>query len=94
MSNAVMVFETIPRTEDAIPYIDRAVEIIREAGVQYEVGPLDTMIEGDLDLLLDLVKKVHVELAAIGGNTSISSNIKIHYDPQGISSEKLTERYR
>lgn len=94
MANAIMSFETIPRAEDAIPYIDRTVEIFRESGVKHIVGPLDTLLEGDLDQLLDIVKKVNKELAKIGGNTSITSQIKIQFDPQGISIDELTERYR
>ncbi|GIP34410.1 thiamine-binding protein [Paenibacillus sp. J2TS4] len=93
MANALLSFETIPRVEDAAPYIDLAVEIIRQSGVKYVVGPMDTMLEGDLEQLLDIVKRVNVELAALGGG-GITSIIKIQFDPDGISMEQVTERYR
>ncbi|MFD0870624.1 Uncharacterized conserved protein [Chlamydia abortus] len=92
MANALVSFETIPRTEDAVPYIDLAVDIIRKSGVKYVVGPMDTMMEGELEQLLEIVKQVNVELAKLGGG-GISSVIKIHYDPKGISMAQMTERY-
>ncbi|MGI2293614.1 thiamine-binding protein [Paenibacillus sp. GXUN7292] len=94
MPNAVMSFEAIARTEDSAPFMDRAVEILRESGVKFIVGPLDTLMEGELGELLEVVKRVNEELSAIGGNTSISSLIKIHFDPQGISIDQLTEGYQ
>ncbi|MFD2115251.1 MTH1187 family thiamine-binding protein [Paenibacillus yanchengensis] len=93
MSNAIMSLETIFRTEDSSAYIDRVVGIIERSGVKYVVGPLDTTMEGDLAQLLDIVKQVNIELGTIGAGVSISSQIKIHYDPKGISIAGLTERY-
>jgi uncharacterized protein (TIGR00106 family) len=60
MANPVTVsFEVIPLSEDPIPIVDQAIEVVEESGVTYEVGPHETTMEGKLDELIEIVKQGH-----------------------------------
>jgi len=41
-------------------YVTQAVRILREEGVKYELTPMATVIEGDIDKLLSIAKKMHL----------------------------------
>jgi uncharacterized protein (TIGR00106 family) len=51
--------QVLPLTEDAYAVVDRAIEVIARSGVRYEVGPMETTMEGDLDELLEVAKAAH-----------------------------------
>lgn len=96
MANALLSIQIIPKTpngEDVIPYVDRAIEVIQAAGVKYEVHPLETTMEGELNDLLQIVQKMN-EVMAEMGSPSIISQVKIFYKPDGASMDVLTEKYR
>lgn len=96
MPNALLSIQIIPKTpngEDVIPYVDRAIEVIQASGVKYQVNPLETTMEGDLDELLSIVKQMN-EAVVDFGSTGVISQIKISYNPKGVSMDKLTEKYR
>lgn len=79
--------------EQVYPVVDKVIEMIAASGVRYEVGPMETTMEGDLDTLLDLVKKAQhlcIELGA-GGVMSI---VKIHYKPKGVTIDEKVGKYR
>jgi uncharacterized protein (TIGR00106 family) len=96
MANALLSIQIIPKTknnEDVIPYVDRAIQVIQESGVKYQVSSLETTMEGDLDQLLGIVKKMNDAMIEFG-SPSVLSQIKILFNPQGASMDKLTEKYR
>ncbi|MBU9709635.1 MTH1187 family thiamine-binding protein [Paenibacillus sp. AK121] len=96
MANTLLSIQVIPKTpnnEDSYPYVDKAIEVIQRSGVKYQVNPLDTTMEGELDELLKVVKDMHEALTE-AGSPSVISQIKIAHNPQGISMNKLTEKYR
>lgn len=39
--------------------VDKAIEVIKASGARYDVGPFETTMEGDLDLLWDVAKAAH-----------------------------------
>ena len=52
--------QVLPLVEDAYSIVDKAIEAIQASGVKYEVGPLETTLEGDdLDQLLEVAKSAH-----------------------------------
>ncbi|MGR6127947.1 MTH1187 family thiamine-binding protein [Paenibacillus sp. SER-28] len=96
MANTLLSIQVIPKTpnnKDSYPYVDKAIEVIQRSGVKYQVNPLDTTMEGELDELLKVVKEMHEALTE-AGSPSVISQIKIAHNPQGISMNKLTEKYR
>ena len=96
MANALVSIQIIPKTpngEDVIPYVDAAIAVIEEAGVPYQVSPLETTMEGNLTELLGIVQKMNERMVE-KGSLSIISQVKIFYKPDGASMDKLTEKYR
>ncbi len=45
--------------ESISPYLAKAVKIIDESGLDYRVNSMSTIVEGDLDDVLGLIKKCH-----------------------------------
>jgi uncharacterized protein (TIGR00106 family) len=96
MANALVSIQILPKTknnEDIIPYVDRAIAVIDQSGVKYHVSALETTMEGDLDELLEIVKAMNAAMLEMG-STSVLSQIKILYKPEGASIDVLTHKYR
>lgn len=86
--------QIIPMTQDqhVYPIVDSVIRLIRDAGVPYRVGPMETTMEGELDVLLDLVKK-STELAVEMGASRVISIVKIDYKPEGVTMKEKMATY-
>lgn len=96
MANSLISVQIIPKTknnESVIPYVDKAIEVIAQSGVKYEVHPLETTMEGDLGELLNIIKAMNEKMIEIGSDNVITQ-VKILYIPSGIAMDQLTEKYR
>lgn len=96
MANALLSIQIIPKTkngEDVIPYVDQAIAVIEESGVKYQVGPLETTMEGELSELFSIVERMNEKMMA-AGSESVISQVKVFYKPDGASMDALTEKYR
>lgn len=96
MANSLISIQIIPKTkdgEDVIPYVDEAIKVIDESGVKYEVHPLETTMEGELQELFRVISKMNERMIEMGSKNVISQ-VKILYQPTGISMDDLTEKYR
>ncbi|HEY2420453.1 MAG TPA: thiamine-binding protein [Neobacillus sp.] len=96
MTNSLISIQIIPKTkngENVIPYVDEAIRVIQESGVKFEVHPLETTMEGDLQQLLQVITKMNDRMIEIG-SSNVISQIKVLYQPSGISMDQLTEKYR
>ncbi|WP_066058242.1 thiamine-binding protein [Robertmurraya korlensis] len=96
MANALVSIQIIPKTkngENVIPYVDEAIAIIDASGVKYEVHPLETTMEGDLQELFAVITKMNEKMIEMG-SSNVISQIKILYQPDGITMDTLTEKYR
>jgi uncharacterized protein (TIGR00106 family) len=85
--------QVLPLTEDAYSVVDRAIEVIALSGVEYEVGPMETTMEGDLDELLEVAKAAHRSCFQAGAERVVTV-IKISDDVSGSTIADKTERYR
>lgn len=96
MANSLISIQIIPKTkngEDVIPYVDEAISIIEASGVKYEVHPLETTMEGELQVLLSIIVKMNERMIELG-SSNVISQVKILYQPDGITMTKLTEKYQ
>ncbi|MEN1761484.1 thiamine-binding protein [Anoxynatronum sibiricum] len=95
LSTANVSLQVLPSVppDDVYPVVDKVIEMIAASGVTYEVGPMETTMEGDLDTLLDLVKKAQ-ELCIEAGAGSVMSIVKIHYKPKGVTIHEKVGKYR
>ncbi|RSK25992.1 thiamine-binding protein [Bacillus sp. HMF5848] len=96
MTNALMSVQIIPKTkngEDVIPYVDEAIKVIHDSGVKYEVHPLETTMEGEMNQLLQIVADMNERMVEMG-SPNVISQIKLLYQPSEISMSDLTKKYR
>lgn len=96
MAEALVSVQILPKTkngENVIPYVDEAIQVIHESGVKYEVHPLETTMEGDLSTLFQVVEKMNQKMMELG-SPNVISQIKVLYQPSGITMDTLTEKYR
>jgi uncharacterized protein (TIGR00106 family) len=87
--------QVIPKITDGDVYtvVDQAIQVIQESGVKYEVGPMETTMEGELDTLWQIVKKAQDACIAAGA-TRVMSIIKIDYAPDGVTINEKIGKYR
>jgi uncharacterized protein (TIGR00106 family) len=96
MANSLVSIQIIPKTkngENVIPYVDEAISVIEASGVLYEVHPLETTMEGELSELMNIIQEMNKRMTELGCSNVISQ-VKILYQPEGISMSQLTEKYR
>lgn len=94
-SNANVGIQVLPSvpSEKVYPVVDKVIELIANSGVRYEVGPMETTMEGDLEELLDIVRKAQL-LCIEAGAGSVMSIVKIHYKPKGVTIDEKVGKYR
>lgn len=86
--------QVLPLVEDVYPVVDRAIAVIQASGVKYEVGPLETTLEGDdLDQLLEVAKAAHRACFAAGAGKVVTL-IKIADALEGTTIEEKVGKYR
>lgn len=62
--------------DDPWRHIDAAIAVVRESGLNYEVGALGTTVEGDPDRLWPLMRRVH-EACLEAGAESLVTVVKV-----------------
>jgi uncharacterized protein YqgV (UPF0045/DUF77 family) len=58
-----------------------------------EVGPMETTMEGELDELLNIVKKAQ-DICVKYGAKRVVSFVKIDYKPEGVTMNEKVHKYR
>jgi len=54
------------KTQDTYALVDKAIEVIRQSGVPYEVTPFETVMEGPEDELMKVAKDAQEAVLAAG----------------------------
>lgn len=95
MITASIAFQVMPKVlegQDSIKIIDKAIEVVKKSGVNYEVGPMETTMEGELDQLIKIVENA-IDACMKAGALSVFTNMKIFYNPKGVMTihEKVTK---
>lgn len=87
--------QVLPRVSDDRIYevVDKVIAYIDSCGVKYEVGPMETTMEGELEYLLDIVKNAQ-EICVREGATRVMSMVKIDYKPEGVTMDEKIAKYR
>jgi uncharacterized protein (TIGR00106 family) len=96
MEKINLSLQIIPIIEDEerlYSTIDKVIERIKKSGYKYEVGPMETTIEGDMDGLLQIVKDAQ-EICLEEGANRIASIVKIDYKRDGIEMDEKTKKHR
>lgn len=95
MSKINLSLQVIPNVADELvyPVVDKVIAMIEESGLTYEVGPMETTIEGELDELMEIVKKAQY-VCVKEGATRVISMVKIDYKPEGVTINEKIGKYR
>ena len=78
-SVAIQVLPTLPDKE-LVPVVDKVIEFIQSYNLKTVVGPFETTIEGDYDLLMEIVKKCQY-IAVHAGAPGLMTYVKINFNP-------------
>ena len=73
--------------------VDQVIELIKNSGVKYTVGPMETTMEGELDTLLEIVKNTQ-QVCVKAGAKRICSVVKIDYSTEGVTIDEKVGKYR
>lgn len=81
-----LAFQVIPRARNVNNYelVDKAIEIVKQSGVPFQVGAMETTMKGPLSQLLEIVKRAQQACLDFGA-IEVLTNIKIHNSPIGIN---------
>ena len=95
MSLCNVSLQVIPTVmEDRIyPVVDKVIEYIESTGVKYEVGAMETTMEGELEELLEIVKRAQ-ENCTEEGASRVVSMVKIDYKKEGVTMDEKIKKYR
>jgi len=90
-----IAFQVIPQSKSREIYdiVDEAIDVISKSGIKYTVCPFETVMEGEYDEIMKVVKAAQ-EVCLNTGAESLISNLKIewHKDKDASMNEK-TEKY-
>ena len=97
MYSSSISFQVLPKVRSdkkLIEIVDKVIEMIKKSGVNYEVGPMETTMEGDLETLFQIVKKAQY-LCVRAGAENVFTNVKIIYNPKGVMTiEQKVKKHR
>jgi len=87
--------QVLPLVKDKDLYgvVDKVIEYIASSGVKYEVGPMETTMEGELSELLKIVEKAQ-SICIEEGAERVTSVVKIDYKPTGVTMKEKIGKYR
>lgn len=91
-----LAIQVLPRSESVGAYqlVDEAIRVIQDSGLKYQVCPFETVIEGDYDTVMNVVRKVQENCFAAGADellVNIKIQIRKHED---VSIEEKVGKYR
>ncbi|MGL4523295.1 MAG: thiamine-binding protein [Bacilli bacterium] len=92
-----VAFQVIPKVPDHLhsyDVVDAAIAVVENSGVVYEVGAMETVMEGEVNHLLEIVKQAQ-QACVDAGAKEVITNIKIHYRPtEGVTMHEKLHKYR
>lgn len=82
-SIAIQILPKVETDEEVVRIVDEVIAYIRSTGLNYQVGPFETAIEGEsIDELMDIAKQC-LHVAAGSGAPKVSAYIKAVHRPDG-----------
>lgn len=93
-SIAIQVLPDISDIKTVCAIVDKVIAYIENTGCHYEVGPFETVVEGDFDKLMEIIKRCQ-EIPIEEGAPSTKAYVKIFHNPAGVLTinEKI-DKYR
>ena len=92
---AIAEFTVLPVVEESRvnKIVEKAINIVKNSGLKYEVEANSTTVEGELNDLFDVIKKAHI-VARDSGSGRVITIIKIDDKKSGITIEEKVKKFR
>ena len=94
--NASAAIQVLPQKVDQekmLECVDAVIEYIASYNVKYTVGPFETVLEGDFDVLMEIVRACF-RICVAAGAPGVLGFVKVNYCPDGVLTiEEKTEKY-
>ena len=79
--------------EHPYPIIDKAIEVIKSSGVDYQVGAMETVMQGDYRQLMNIAEKAQ-DACLNGGADEVVVTLKVHAKKHAdVSWKEKLEKY-
>ena len=95
--NASVAIQVLPQQVDQkkmLDCVDAVIEYIASCGVKYVVGPFETVLEGDFDVLMEIVRE-SFRICVVAGAPGVLGYVRVSYCPDGVLTiEEKTEKYQ
>lgn len=88
-----VAIQVLPLVEEPYPIVDRAIQVIADSGVHYEIGAMETVMEGPFDRLIDIAKASHLACLQSGAERVVTV-IKIGDAVAGTTIDEKLGKYR
>ena len=95
MNNTVNIaLQILPTSKTIHPYllVDKAIEVIASSGLRYKVTPFETVMEGNYEEIMNVVKLAQ-EACYTAGAESLMTYIKIQSSTNDVSIDDKMEKY-
>ncbi|WP_321330043.1 thiamine-binding protein [uncultured Ilyobacter sp.] len=79
--------------KDKYRVIDAVIEYIQKTGLKYEVGALGTVVEGEFEELLEILKKSQ-EICFTEGADRVCTMAKFDHKKEGITIDEKVAKFR
>lgn len=90
-------FQVVPTgvpAERIYPLVDKALEVVAASGLTYEVGALETTLEGPYSSVMDTIEKAHQAVIAAGA-PDVLVYIKLQLKAEGdVSMQEKVAKWR
>jgi len=89
-----IALQILPTSKDIHPYalVDKAIEVIANSGLKYKVTPFETVMEGNYDDIMDVVKQAQ-QACYEAGAESLMTYIKIQSSTQDVTIDDKMGKY-
>jgi len=89
-----IALQILPSAISIHPYtlVDKAIEVIAASGLRYKVTPFETVMEGNYEEIMNVVKQAQ-EACYEAGAESLMTYIKIQSSKKDVSIDDKMEKY-
>lgn len=89
-----IALQVLPSSTTIHPYtlVDKAIEVIAASGLKYKVTPFETVMEGNYEQIMKVVKQAQ-EACYEAGADSMMTYIKIQSSREDVSIDDKMEKY-
>ena len=95
--NASVAIQILPQQVEQkkmLECVDAVIAFIASCGVTYTVGPFETVLEGDFEVLMEIVHRCF-QICIEAGAPGALGYVKVNYCPDGVLTiGEKTEKYQ